>query len=223
MSYGAAFQEIDLPVPPTDSLMLRDTDEFLLLREMHHRLANTLTVLTSVLRREFALSSSPELLDSVRRYEARIVAFGNLHRSLMVGAASDQISAQYYIERLCKAISEAILEPLGIRCEVIADAGDFPCELCERLGLIIAELVTNAAKHAFHGRDDGLVRVEFVNKIDSWACIVSDNGHETGNASPGVGSKIIKQLVHTLGGNLTRKSGRNGTSVIVACRTGSDF
>lgn len=223
MSYGAAFQEIDLPAPRTDSLMLRETDELLLLREMHHRLANTLTVLTSVLRCEFAMSSSPELLDSVRRVEARIVAFGNLYRSLVVGAASDQISAQYYIEHLCKAISEAILEPLGVRCEVIADAGDFPGALCERLGLIIAELVTNAAKHAFHGRDDGRVRVEFINKIDSWACIVSDNGYETENASPGVGSRIIRQLVHTLGGSLTRKSGRNGTSVIVTCQTGSDF
>jgi two-component sensor histidine kinase len=218
LATGAAFQELDLPAPRLDSLMQHQTDEFLLLREMHHRVANTLTVLTSVLRCEFALSASPHLQKSLARCEARIVAFGNLHRSLVVGAASDWISVKYYVEHLCKALSEAILKPLGVRCEVVADAGEFPSERCERLGLVITELVTNAAKHAFYGRNDGFVRVELINNKDSLVCIVADNGVGTGMASPGVGSSILKQLVRALGGNLVRVSGRNGTSVIVACQ-----
>jgi two-component sensor histidine kinase len=117
-----------------------------------------------------------------------------------------------------KALSEAILKPLGVRCEVVADACEFPSERCERLGLVIAELVMNAAKHAFHGRDDGFVRVELINNKDSLVCIVADNGVGTGMASPGAGSKILKQLVRALGGNLVRVSGRNGTSVIVTCQ-----
>jgi two-component sensor histidine kinase len=218
LSNSTAFQEFGLPAPRTDRLVLRESDEFLLLREMHHRLANTLTVLTSMLRREFALSASPGLRDSLARCEARIVAFGNLHRSLLVGAANDWISVQYYIGHLCGALSEALLKPLGIRCEVSVDAGEFPGERCERLGLVIAELVTNSAKHAFHGRNDRLVRVELINRVDSWVCVVSDNGVGTGIASLGAGSKILKQLVGALGGNLVRKSGRNGTSVIVTCQ-----
>jgi len=198
--------------------VLPETDEFLLVREMHHRFANTLTMLMSVLRHECALSASPELRDLLARCEARIVAFGNLHRSLVVGAANDRISVQHYIEHLCEALSEALLRPLGVRCEVFTDAGEFPGERCERLGLIIAELVTNAAKHAFHGRNDGLVRVELVNTIDSWVCVVTDNGVGTTMASLGVGSKILKQLVRALGGNIVRKSGRDGTSVVVTCR-----
>jgi hypothetical protein len=50
-----AFQEFDFPALRTDCLVLCETDEFLLLlllTEMHHRLANTLTIVTSVLRRE---------------------------------------------------------------------------------------------------------------------------------------------------------------------------
>jgi two-component sensor histidine kinase len=156
-------------------------------------------------------------MDTLARYEARIVAFVNLHRSLVPGAASDWISVPQYIEDLCKALSDAILEPLGVRCEV-AEGAEFPAERCERLGLVIAELVMNAAKHAFHGRDGGLVRVEFVSGVGSWACIVSDNGDGTEMASHGVGSKILKQLVRALGGSPARKSGRDGTSVIVTCR-----
>jgi two-component sensor histidine kinase len=218
LSNSTDFQEFDLTAPPTDCLVLPETDEFLLLREMHHRLANTLTVLTTVLRHEYALSASPELRDSLARCEARIVAFGNLHRSLVVGATNDWISVQHYIEHLCEALSEALLKPLGVRCEVFADAGEFPSERCERLGLVITELVTNAAKHAFHERDDGLVRVELINRIDSWVCVVSDNGVGTTMASIGVGSKILKQLVRALGGNIVRKPGRDGTSVVVTCQ-----
>jgi two-component sensor histidine kinase len=211
-------QEINAPTPWADDFAVTKAEEFLLLREMHHRFANTFMVLTGVLRRDIAVSGSPELLESLARYEARIAAFGNLHRSLMVGAGSGWISVQGYIEGLCNALSEAILKPLGVRCVVIADTGEFPSERCERLGLVIAELVMNAAKHAFHERDDGLVQVEFINRIDSWTCIVSDDGDGTRIASPGAGSEIIKQLVLALGGNVSRKSGRNGTSVVVTCR-----
>jgi two-component sensor histidine kinase len=204
---------LDMPVPHS---VPHEPDDFLLLREMHHRLANTLTALTSVLWDEFGQSESPELRTSLVRCEARIAAFGNLHRSLVVGAAHDWISVQNYVEHLCDALSEAILKPLGIRCEAFADALELPSERCELLGLVITELVTNAAKHAFHGRSGGLVRVVLLNKYDSWLCIVSDNGIGSGMASVGVGSKILEQLVRALGGNLIRKSGRYGTSVSVS-------
>jgi two-component sensor histidine kinase len=203
---------------PASGSVLHETDEFVLLREMHHRLVNTLTVLTSVLWHEFAQYESPELRTSLARCEARIVAFGNLHRDLVVGAEHDWISVQNYIEHLCEALSDAVLQPLGIRCEVFADAVEFPTERCELLGLVIAELVTNAAKHAFHGRSGGLVRVALFNRNDSWVCVISDNGVGAEKASMGIGSKILEHLVRALGGNLARRSGRHGTSVTVSCQ-----
>jgi two-component sensor histidine kinase len=190
------------------------------LRELHHRIANTFSVLTSVLRRDFASPISPEFQRSLDRYESRIVAFGRLHRSLMIGAVSDYISVQYYVEHLCKDLSTAILEPIGVRCEVRADAGELLGERCELLGLVIAELVTNAAKHAFHERSDGLVRVELIRIDDGWLCIVSDNGDGMDMESPGVGSKIVGQLTRALGGHCVKTSGQRGTSVAITCPIG---
>ena len=176
-----------------------------------------MALLTSVLRREFAKSTSPDLQASVARCEARIVAFGNLHRVLVVGVAPGRTSVQSYIERLCKALSEALLKPLGIRCEVSADAGALPSERCERLGLVIAELVTNAAKHAFRGRTHGLIRVELISRANFLVCTISDNGIGAEMASPDAGSKILEQLVRALDGILVRRSGRGGTSIVVTC------
>ena len=215
MSNGPAVQECDLPASQKARFVLCQSDEFLLLREMHHRFANTLTMLVSMLRVESALT--PAFRDSLSRCEARIVAFGDLHRSLVVGAAKRRIPVQRYIENLCEALSGAFLRPLGIRCEVFVDKGEFPCQRCEQLGLVITELVTNAAKHGFHGRNKGLVRIEVLNKINCWVCVVSDNGVGANMPSAGAGSEILEALIRALGGNLVRKSGRYGTSVTVSC------
>jgi two-component sensor histidine kinase len=198
----------------TESLVAQKPEEFLLLREMHHRLANTFTVLTSALR-DLAVHS-PAYQHSLARYEARIIAFGNLHKSLIIGATSEPISVQAYVEKLCKALADALLQPLGVRTEVVCDAGELPAMRCELVGLVITELVTNAAKHAFRNRDKGLVRVEVLKKADSWLSIVSDNGDAPGVPFSGVGSKIISRLVQTLGGTLRKCSTNNGTTVIVS-------
>jgi hypothetical protein len=65
----------------------------------------------------------------------------------MIGAISDCISVQYHVEHLSKALSVAILEPLGVRCEIDVDAGGVSGEHCEVLGLVIAELDA-AATHS---------------------------------------------------------------------------
>ena len=207
---------------PTSRKCERHADDFLLVREMHHRLANTLTIVAGALRREFATCSPPSvslaIRESIERCEARIVALGKLNRTLAIGATDSVISLQRYVEHLCEALSEALLNPLGIKCEVFADAGEIPAQRGERLGLIISELVTNAAKHGFNGRKDGLVRVELLKKTDHWICTVSDNGSGMAKSPDGVGSKILEQLVGTLGGTLVRKSGRDGTAVVVTCK-----
>jgi two-component sensor histidine kinase len=192
-------------------------DEFLLLREMNHRFANTLAVLTGTLRRDVYSSASSSPQESFTRFESRIVAFSNLHRILMIGAATGRTSVKYYVENLCQALSEAILGPLGVSCEVSADTGDLSGGRCELLGLVIAELVINAAKHAFDERVEARIRVEFVRKLDSWFCVISDNGDGSNVGSPGAGLEIVNQLVRALGGTFATKSGRNGTTAVVSC------
>jgi two-component sensor histidine kinase len=211
-------QELDLPAPRTVQVMPREADEFLLLREVNHRVANSLAVLAIALRREFAKSISSDVQESFERCEARIVAFGELHRSLVVGSSRDRISIQCHMERVCEALSEALLKPLGICCEVVSDAGEVPADRCERLGLVVAELVMNAAKHAFCGRAGGLVRVALVERADSLICVVSDNGVGAGTATAGVGSNILDQLVRAIDGTIVVKSERTGTSVFVTCK-----
>jgi two-component sensor histidine kinase len=219
MTEMASVREVECCAPPTSGGFRRGLDEFLLLREMHHRFANTLTALGGVLRCHLARPAA-DFRRSLERFETQVVAFGNLHRCLMVGASNDRISVRSYFMNLCKALSDAVLEPRGIGYELSADSGELQSERCELLGLVIAELVTNAAKHAFCEYSNGLVRIELMRKGDIWLCRVIDNGTGLGAASPGLGSSIVGQLVQTLGGHLSTNSGKTGTSVVVMCPVG---
>ncbi|MGY3442780.1 sensor histidine kinase [Bradyrhizobium sp. USDA 4473] len=215
MSEDAMFRNLEISATRQSLALPPNSDELVLLRETNHRFANTLTVLAFALRREFATSISAETRRSFERCEARIAAFGMLHRSLVVGGLQGKISLSDYMEELCKALSEALLRPMGVRCELLSEVGEMPAERCERLGLIVAELVTNAARHAFSGRDSGTVRVSIFENGASLVCIVSDDGRGMGIASGGAGSRILNQLVHAIGGEMIVRSGPAGTSVVV--------
>ncbi len=217
MSTAAGLLQFELPLPRNGSSPSSHVeDQLLLLREMHHRFANTLTSLFSQFRGDSQSFVSSQIRDLVARHEARIVAFGNLHRALIVGAANTGISVQDYVEHLCRSLSEAMLEPIGVRCEVTADTGTLPAARCELLGLVIAELVTNSGKYAFPNRDDGVVRIKLSRRDQTWVCIVSDNGEVGSQTLQGAGTKILVQLIQLLGGSFAKNSGRYGTSVLVA-------
>jgi two-component sensor histidine kinase len=217
VTVAADFRELKFNGPPRSGDYSRPSDELLLLREMHHRFANTLAVLGAVLRCDFARAATADFQRSFARFESLISAFGNLHRCLIAGASNDCTSVRAYFVNLCKALSVAVLEPRDIRCEVNVDAGVLRSERCELLGLVIAELVTNAAKHAFREHIDRLVRIEVIRNADAWLCTVIDNGEGLTAPSPGLGSNIIRQLVGKLGGHLSIKSGKRGTSAVVTC------
>ena len=120
----AATRDIYVVLPMRqDRSAERGADELPLLREMHHRMANSMTLLTAQLWNEFGSSKSPEVRGSLKRFEARIAAFGNLHRLLAIGARDRRIAVRPYVEELCQTLSEAVLAPLGVRSEVSVDDG----------------------------------------------------------------------------------------------------
>jgi two-component sensor histidine kinase len=72
---------------------------------------------------------------------------------------STQIDAASYLRQLCQAISLSKLECRGIRLVLAAQSLRMDSEACWRLGMVVSELVTNAARHAF-GEGGGEIRVE---------------------------------------------------------------
>ena len=83
------------------------------------------------------------------------------------------------------------------------------------MGLIVYELITNAVRHAFHGRN-GEIRVELLRAGAFVRCKVMDDGSAPAHVERGRGLKIIGELVKALDGQFEQKFGTAGsTSIIV--------
>jgi anti-sigma regulatory factor (Ser/Thr protein kinase) len=93
------------------------------------------------------------------------------------------------------------------------------------IGLLVAELVINALKHAFpDGRDDCQVTVGFEVNGSDWKLVVSDNGIgkpiiSAVAAGSGLGSSLIKALAHQLDAKIDIASSPRGRSVSVTHAT----
>jgi len=86
---------------------------------------------------------------------------------------------------------------------------------CWRLGMIVYELITNAARHACSGGKRE-IRVELLRGGSYVICQVQDNGAPPRSVVPGRGLKIVHELVTTLNGNLKHKFGSHGTISLLA-------
>jgi two-component sensor histidine kinase len=191
----------------------------LVMREFRHRMANTLTVLHSSLRQQLATHSDRTLQEVLRRHEKQTMAVADLHRFFARDIGDGEILIESYFQSLCELLSRSVLAPLGLRCETFIINSFLSVEKCELLGLVVSELVMNAAKHAFPEEARGHVRIEIGVCKAYWRCLVSDDGIGMQKRSPGCGSDIIDKLIHALGARSAIQSGADGTavSIVFAC------
>lgn len=188
----------------------------LVLRESHHRMKNTLTLLGASVRRDFTRAGTKDMSVALDRLERRIVAFGRLYQLLSDNDDLATISVEPFFGRLCGALSDAVLEPAGIRCEASIEGGTLPAWQCHRLALMLTELVTNAAKHAFPNKKSALIRIELANRDGSWLCMVIDNGVGATGPLQGAGSRILEGLARSISARMQGEAGQGGTRVTIA-------
>jgi two-component sensor histidine kinase len=93
--------------------------------------------------------------------------------------------------------------------------GSMATKQCEPLGLIIVELVTNAAKHAFPNGNDGVVRIDLLYREGRWRCTISDNGIGAAGPLRGSGARILEDLARSIRARTIAAFGCRGTTVTV--------
>ena len=88
-------------------------------------------------------------------------------------------------------------------------------EACEDIVLLVSELVTNAAKHAFPDREGGLIRVDAFNCNGCWCFTVTDNGRGATGSLQGTGGRILEGLARSIRAQLYCQSDQCGTRVTI--------
>lgn len=172
-------------------------------KETDHRVMNSLQLISGLLRlQRGALGGASEASEQLALAASRVSAVARVHQHLYAGDGDGLIDCGAYLRRLCDDLSGTLRPDRAAIGVAVVDAA-LPTAQIVPLGLIVAELVTNAAKHG-----GGAIRVSLGRPAPGgYALSVSDEGAGLPAgydpaATTGLGMRVISALVGQLRGRL---------------------
>jgi two-component sensor histidine kinase/PAS domain-containing protein len=172
--------------------------------ELNHRVKNNLAAVSAMLTLQARAAEDPQVREQLRKAVDRIAAIGEVHASLYRASSTDEVDFAAYLRRLCDRLADGLIDSDRVRIEVDADPAMAPLDEAVALGLIVNELVTNAAKYAYPEPAAGVIRVVLRNRPGMFVLKVSDEGRGlgSGGASSGIGMRLVRSLVRQCRGEL---------------------
>lgn len=189
------------------------------LRDVSHRLKNTLQLVSSLLTLQTLSSKDPEVRRALQSAGGRVGIVTQAHQRTHGSLRAGTIDMAVHLRELCQEL-EATL-PGAHRVQVTADSTEMPTEAVIPFSLIVSELVSNAARHAFPSGTPGVIDVRLGrSEGGSIRLEVVDRG---AGLPPGLdlsrattlGLKVVRAFVGQLRGKLTADSSPYGTRVAV--------
>ncbi|WP_277970953.1 sensor histidine kinase [Sphingomonas echinoides] len=179
-----------------------------LVQEASHRVKNSLTMLSSILHLQSRSNPLPEVSSALNEASGHVIAIARTHDQLW-RQGTGRVEMLALLDDLCTSLAGQ-LPSLTLDCT--SDAISIDADQAVAVGLLITELVTNAAKHAY-GADGGKVSVSATVKGDSVCLTVRDYGaglpptFDLGKgSSTSLGLQLIRTLARSLNGSVDAKS-----------------
>ncbi|WP_088345725.1 MULTISPECIES: sensor histidine kinase [Rhodomicrobium] len=191
------------------------SEERLLMRELTHRINNELASAAGMISLAASRSENAEAKATLAAVMERLENYTSVHRALQMPEQSTAVDVAAYLRQLCRSISRSKLDRRNISLVLTEHPVVLDSERCWLLGMIVYELITNAARHAFDGDNGGEVRVEVAMSGAVIQCRVSDDGTAQREVRPGRGLRIIKDLAACLGGRFQQHFGAQGSAAAV--------
>jgi two-component sensor histidine kinase len=188
-----------------------------LLREVNHRVKNSLQVVLSMLQLQANAAVDPELGERLNEAASRVNAVGRAYERLAYTVDYEKIDLIEYLRQIVHDL-EPTVAPSKIQFEA-PSAIQFAADRSILMGLIITELVSNAGKYAYPNGVGGPIWVQVQQQPDEKAILISvrDEGCGLPNdfdpaTSRRLGSRLVNALSQQLGGKLTRPRSLVGTN-----------
>ena len=188
-----------------------------LIGEMNHRVKNSLALVASMLRLQAREDTDPAFAEQLEDATRRVGAIARVHEQLYQTSDIERLDVGRYIEAICKDLGASFAQ-----CEISVEAQPGIVISADRAissALIVTELVSNAAKHAYHGHGAGHVWVTVAaTGVDSFTITVRDEGgglpegFQFGKGR-GLGARMVRSLAEQL----------NASLEIIAQHPGSEF
>jgi len=156
-------------------LMERIREKDMLLRELQHRVTNNLQMITALIRLEARNLPDDAADDPFARLAGRVNSLAVLYRLLSEDMGNESVDLGAYLSQIAAAIMEAHAVE-GVRLDLQVDSWPVSINVAMPTGLVVNELLTNALKHGFAGRDRGTITLHGLVDDDGCRLVVADDG-----------------------------------------------
>jgi two-component sensor histidine kinase len=174
-----------------------------MLREVNHRVANSLQLIASLVHMQAAAVTDEAAQSALRDTQARIAAIMQVHRRLYTSEDVQVVDMQEYLTGLVAELEQSLTTGAAHRhIRLGAEPVKLNTDKAVSLGVIVAELVTNACKYAYAEDEEGDVRVDFRQGPEGLRLVVEDDGRGMPKTltpkGTGLGQKVIAAMARSL-------------------------
>jgi len=198
---GSVLDELEARVREKDTQLL----------ELQHRVKNNLQMITALIRIEARGVSDRSTGEGFDRLAGRIEALGLLYRALGDSGADGVLDLGIYLSEIASAVMRAHASE-GIHLDLQVDTWLVSLNVAMPAGLVVNELLTNALKHAFQGRDGGRISLHCTTDTRGGCqVVVADDGRGLPDGyswpKPGkLSALIVKSLLQNATAQMEVKS-----------------
>lgn len=183
-----------------------------LLKEIHHRVKNNLQIIRSLLHLQGERVDNPDALAILNDSQSRVMSMAAVHDQLYKSHDLSAIDVGGYLEALLPAMRSAYGK--GRAVEILTDIAPISLNIEQAIpfGLILNELLTNAFKHGFRDRLQGVIRIEA--RVAGGSVVVRCEDDGVGlppdfslDAPASLGLQLVTALTDQLQGTITAHNG----------------
>lgn len=192
-----------------------------LLRELQHRVMNSLTLLSSVLEMQRRNVRNATAKEHLGRARDRVVAMGTVYRFLYQTDTSETVEFGDFLRVICEESQNAYSGVQKPTITVKADDLKVSGSHAIALAMLTHELITNALKHAYPEGQPGSIDVTLKRTDDGVIQLrVADQGKGLPedfdmSQSGSLGMKVIASTAQQLGGTLEINRTDPGTEFVI--------
>ena len=190
------------------------TEKEILLKEIHHRVKNSLQITTSVIRLQKMNLEDENAIKALEDSETRISAIALVHKLLYQDKNISSVSLKGYLTEL----TNSNLNFTDIKHSLVCPEILINTDKATPLALITSELISNAVKHAFTANhDEKKIDIKVIESGEYIKVQIEDNGKGLPtdfniNNETGLGFEIINALADQIDAKINTQSSGNGTS-----------
>ena len=192
-----------------------------LLREVNHRVGNSLQIISSLLHLQANSSTQDDVKAALTNAMGRVAAVAQVHRRLYTSHDLKNVMLNQYLDALLEDLRRSAEGNRMSRLTLKAEPIEIDPDRAVAIGIIVNELVMNAVKYAYPD-GAGPIDVALHAQGDDLVLSIADNGvglnGKTDPLSTGMGQRIVTAMASKLEASVERDPDHAGTRIVVRLR-----